>query len=204
MGGGTLISLVRFVTFFQRGGFILRPSFSQDCNCLEIYIAFVWSMIIQSSTQRPYGLFTSFAYRTVLLRNLHSARTGFIFTQLPYGPFEFNTVRYFFETFIQPVRVSFLHNYRTVLLNSILQGVYCTVQYCTFTYKGGGSSPSGSIPRPSPLVTRARMCSHSLTISNLTLPRCHVNFRVSKSFESRTVVRYLHCTGFLSYRTGFS
>ena len=85
MGGGTLISLVRFVTFFQRGGFILRPSFSQDCNCLEIYIAFVWSMIIQSSTQRPYGLFTSFAYRTVLLRNLHSARTGFIFTQLPYG-----------------------------------------------------------------------------------------------------------------------
>ena len=87
--------MVRFVTFFQRGGFILRPSFSQDCNCLEIYIAFVWSMIIQSSTQRPYGLFTSFAYRTVLLRNLHSARTGFIFTQLPYGPrpFECNTPR---------------------------------------------------------------------------------------------------------------
>ena len=196
--------MVRFVTFFQRGGFILRPSFSQDCNCLEIYIAFVWSMIIQSSTQRPYGL----------LPVLH-------------------TVRYFCETFIQPVRVSFLHNYRTVLLNSIPYGTSSkpsfspygfhfytttvrsfecntpkeyTVRYNTSLSptRGGGSSPSGSIPRPSPLVTRARMCSHSLTISNLTLPRCHGNFRVSKSFESRTVVRYLHCTGFLSYRTGFS
>ena len=170
--------MVRFVTFFQRGGFILRPSFSQDCNCLEIYIAFVWSMIIQSSTQRPYGLFTSFAYRTVLLRNLHSACTGFIFTQLPYGPFEFNTVRYFFETFIQPVRVSFLHNYRTVFECNTPKEY--TVWYNTSLSptRGGGSSPSGSIPRPSPLVTRARMCSHSLTISNLTLPRCHVNFRV--------------------------
>ena len=81
-----------------------------------------------------------------------------------------------------------------------------TVRYNTSLSptRGGGSSPSGSIPRPSPLVTRARMCSHSLTISNLTLPRCHGNFRVSKSFESHTVVRYLHCTGFLSYRTGFS
>ena len=145
---------------------------------LEIYIAFVWSMIIQSSTQRPYGLLTSFAYCTVLLRNLHSARTGFIFTQLPYGPrpFECNTPKEY-----------------TVRYNTSLSPT-----------RGGGSSPSGSIPRPSPLVTRARMCSHSLTISNLTLPRCHVNFRVSKSFESRTVVRYLHCTGFLSYRTGFS
>ena len=134
--------MVRFVTFFQRGGFILRPSFSQDCNCLEIYIAFVWSMIIQSPTQRPYGLFTSFAYRTVLLRNLHSARTGFIFTQLPYGPFEFNTVRYFFETFIQPVRVSFLHNYHTVFLNAILQRSipYGTILH--FHLQGEG------VPRP--------------------------------------------------------
>ena len=144
-----------------------------------------------------------------------------------------HTVRYFCETFIQPVRVSFLHKYRTVLLNSIPYGTSSkplfspygfhfytttvrsfecntpkeyTVRYNTSLSptRGGGSSPSGSIPRPSPLVTRARMCSHSLTISNLTLPRCHGNFRVSKSFESRTVVRYLHCTGFLSYRTGFS
>ena len=203
-GGGTLISLVRFVTFFQRGGFILRPSFSQDCNCWKytLHLFGAWS------SNRP-------------LKD----RTGF----LPV----LHTVRYFCETFIQPVRVSFLHNYRTVLLNSIPYGTSSkpsfspygfhfytttvrsfecntpkeyTVRYNTSLSptRGGGSSPSGSIPRPSPLVTRARMCSHSLTISNLTLPRCHGNFRVSKSFESRTVVRYLHCTGFLSYRTGFS
>ena len=34
-----------------------------------------------------------------------------------HSPLEFNTVRYFFKTLIQPVRVSFVHNYRTVLLN---------------------------------------------------------------------------------------
>ena len=37
---GTLVSLVHFITFFQRGGFILRPSFSQDCNCWEYCICF--------------------------------------------------------------------------------------------------------------------------------------------------------------------
>ena len=132
-------------------------------------------MIIQSSTQDRMGFFPI----------LH-------------------TVRYFCETFISPYG---FHFYTTTV-----RSFECntpkeyTVRYNTSLSptRGGGSSPSGSIPRPSPLVKRACMCSHSLTISNLTLPRCHVNFRVSKSFESRTVVRYLHCTGFLSYRTGFS
>ena len=167
MGGGTLISLVRFVTFFQWGGFILWPSFSQDCNCWKyIYCQhlFWWSFhdhpIVHS---RPYGLFTSFAYCTVLLRNLHSARKGFIFTQLPYSPFEFNTVWYFFETFIQPVRVSFLHNYLTVLLNAILQGVYRTVQYFTFTYKGRGFLALWLDPTPFSL---GHACSHVLPQSH--------------------------------------
>ena len=54
---------------------------------LEILPAFVLVELSSNTIvhSRPYGLFTSFAYRTVLLQNLHSARTGFIFTQLPYG-----------------------------------------------------------------------------------------------------------------------
>ena len=41
-GGGTTADLVRFVTFFQRGGFILWPSFSQDCNCWEYCRHLFW------------------------------------------------------------------------------------------------------------------------------------------------------------------
>ena len=101
-----------------------------------------------------------------------------------------HTVRYFCETFIQPVRVSFLHNYRTVLLNSIpygtsskpsfspygfhfytttvrsrafwmqySKGVYRTVQYFTFTYKGRGFLALWLDPTPFSL---GHACSHVL------------------------------------------
>ena len=141
-----------------------------------------------------------------------------------------HTVRYFCETFIQPVRVSFLHNYRTVLLNSIPYGTSSkpsfspygfhfytttvrsfecntpkeyTVRYNTSLSptRGGGSSPSGSIPRPSPLVTRARMCYHSLIISNLPLTRCrrHVNFR--PKFSILYGCSYIECVHL--HRMGF-
>jgi len=92
---------------------------------------------------------------------LHSARTGFICTQIYlvyHSPLEFNTVRYFFKTLIQPVRVSFVHNYRTV-------------QHFTFTSKGRGFLSLWLDPTPSHLVTGARTCYHSLTISKL-FPRC--------------------------------
>ena len=63
----------------------------------------------------------------------------------PYGLLPvLHTVRYFCETFIQPVRVSFLHNYRTVLglLNAILQRSipYGTILH--FHLQGEG------VPRP--------------------------------------------------------
>ena len=161
--GGRTHQFGSFCYLFPTGRVPSSAFIFSRLQLLEIYIAFVWSMIIQSSTQRPYGLFTSFAYRTVLLRNLHSARTGFIFTQLPYGPFEFNTVRYFFETFIQPVRVSFLHNYRTVFWMQYSKGVYRTVQYFSFTYKGRGFLALWLDPTPFSL---GHACSHVLPQSH--------------------------------------
>ena len=86
MGGGTLISLVRFVNYLFPMGRVHSSAFifsrlqlfgNIHCICLEHD-----HPIVHSKTVRA---LTSFAYRTVLLRNLHSARTGFIFTQLPYG-----------------------------------------------------------------------------------------------------------------------
>ena len=135
MGGGNTHQFGSFCYLFPTGrvhssAFI----FLQDCNCLEIYIAFVWSMIIQSSTQRPYGL----------LPVLH-------------------TVRYFCETFIQPVRVSFLHNYRTVFWMQYSKGVYRTVQYFTFTYKGRGFLALWLDPTPFSL---GHACSHVLPQSH--------------------------------------
>ena len=134
MGGGTLISLVRFVTFFQRGGFILRPSFSQDCNCWKytLHLFGAWS------SNRP-------------LKD----RTGF----LPV----LHTVRYFCETFIQPVRVSFLHNYHTVFWMQYSKGVYRTVQYFTFTYKGRGFLALWLDPTPFSL---GHACLHMLPQSH--------------------------------------
>ena len=75
------------------------------CICLEHDHPIVHSKTVRASYQFciPYG--TS--------AKLHSARTCFIFPQPPYGPFDFNTVRYFFKTFTQPVRVSFVHNYHS-------------------------------------------------------------------------------------------
>ena len=91
-------------------------------------------MIIQSSTQD---------------------RTGF----LPV----LHTVRYFCETFIQPVRVSFLHNYRTVFWMQYSKGVYRTVQYFTFTYKGRGFLALWLNPTPFSL---GHACSHVLPQSH--------------------------------------
>ena len=69
-------------------------------------------------------------YRTVLLRNLHSARTGFI-----------------------------LHNYHTVFWMQYSKGVYRTVQYFTFTYKGRGFLALWLDPTPFSL---GHACSHVL------------------------------------------
>ena len=165
-GGGDNSSadLVSFATFFQQGGFILLPSFSQDCNCWEYCRHLFWWSLLPSVHSRPYGL--CFAYRTVLLRNfIQPVRVSFVHNY--HSPLEFNTVRYFFKTLIQPVYMGFI----------------CTqLPYGPFEYtgrynmslsptRGGGFSPSGSIPRPSHLVTGARTCYHSLTISKL-FPRC--------------------------------
>ena len=134
---------------------MLRPSFSQDCNCWEYCRHLFWWSLLPSVHSRPYGL--CFAYRTVLLRNfIQPVRVSFVHNY--HSPLEFNTVRYFFKTLIQPVRVSFVHNYRTV-------------QHFTFTSKGRGFLSLWLDPTPSHLVTGARTCYHSLTISKL-FPRC--------------------------------
>ena len=78
-GGGDNSSadLVSFATFFQQGGFILRPSFSQDCNCWEYCRHLFWWSLLPSVHSRPYGL--CFAYRTVLLRNfIHPVWVSFV------------------------------------------------------------------------------------------------------------------------------
>ena len=78
-----------------------------------------------------------------------------------------------------------------------LYTTYRTGQYSTFTYKGGGCSPSASTPCP-PTTACARTSDHSLTISNLPPPR-YVNYVL----QYRT--GFLHVIPFYLayYRTGY-
>ena len=216
-GGGDNSSadLVSFATFFQQGGSFF------GLHSLKIAIAgniagiYFGGACFQAFTQdrtgfvlhtvryfcetsfSPYGFhfYTTtvrafwFEYRTVLLQNLHSARTDFICTQLPQ---------------------SFWIQYRTVLLqnlNSARTGFICTqLPYGPFEFtgryntslsrpRGGGFSPSGSIPR---LLTWSQVLARATTVS--PFPNCfhdvdvmHVNFRVSKSnpVRSRSISRSL-------------
>ena len=118
----------------------------------------------------------------VCMQHNRQLKTVRAFYQLciPYGtaakpsfsPYGFH----FYTTTVQSFRIQYSKEY-TVRYNTALSPT-----------SGGGSSPSGSIPRPSPLVTRARTCYHSLTISNLSLPQCYVNFPVSKSFNTELLL----------------
>ena len=132
-----------------------------------------------------------FAYRTVLLRNfIQPVRVSFVHNY--HSPLEFNTVRYFFKTLIQPVRVSFVHNSRTV-------------QHFTFTSKGRGFLSLWLDPTPFSL---GHACSHVLPQSHHFQTVSTMSTSCMSTFECPKVIPYgldlsLVPCRFLLHRTGF-